>query len=483
MTAMDGPPITPSTTSTGLMEGALSGLEALEAVSEAVDAHPPVRYIASVSLLIVRIGIENDINDDMFWGLALHAKDAVLNIAQFSEGVQGDVVQELELELVQVTAFSPFSPPWQIIEGIYIIRNASSGRVLEVEDAKSGSGVHVYLSPSRDGRLSTQLWYIKKKIASQSHYFIQSLALGSVLDIWMNSPHSGAHVVAHGPNGGGNQTWVFFGSRENLLLQNISSGLFATVTTQADLHGANVVLQPAATSSTEWSFLHTMQIDHDPDMFAITTFCLGSHATLGHWSSKYINVSKFAPTNPHHSWIVIPQDGVFLLRNRGSGHLLSASSRAPVDTVLTTREALSNPACQWRLIDAVSGETCRVVYDSTLSILPPELSGSSSSRPDHISSVQRSPGELLLHTSCATEAMQADFIDGLQVEHELLRNLFRSGCSTVVVAPRVMTWWHSGRVSRMRLSSEPEYDGDAPHTSVAKPNRRMDVCFPRAYVQ
>lgn len=103
--------------------------------------------------------------------------------------------------------------PLRIPDGIYFIRNASDGRVLEAEEYKSATAVHIYLAPSREGRLQTQLWCITRNHGKEFDYTIQNFALGSVADVYVNSSRQGARVVCHGPNGGGNQSWAFYGSR------------------------------------------------------------------------------------------------------------------------------------------------------------------------------------------------------------------------------------------------------------------------------
>jgi hypothetical protein len=103
----------------------------------------------------------------------------------------------------------------RIPEGIYLIRSAVDGRVLEAAERKTPYGVHVYLAPSQDGQRQTQLWIITKVIGKEFDYTIRNLSLGTSLDIFLATSRQGSHIVCHAPNGGGNQLWAFYGSRQN----------------------------------------------------------------------------------------------------------------------------------------------------------------------------------------------------------------------------------------------------------------------------
>ena len=79
-----------------------------------------------------------------------------------------------------------------------------------------GGGVHTYLAPSRNGHLQTQLWSIQKKANKDFEFKIRSMATGLCLDVFLNTNRQGSKVVSHSWNGGGNQTWGFWGTRQGV---------------------------------------------------------------------------------------------------------------------------------------------------------------------------------------------------------------------------------------------------------------------------
>ncbi|KAI0035009.1 hypothetical protein K488DRAFT_44306 [Vararia minispora EC-137] len=494
--------------------------------------------------------------DDM---AAIKALDAQLTHAFQIFEIQSSVSSRLlQHQMVQqISALSVNSQPvpsafirdipLRIDEGIYLVKSAVDGRVVEVDNLKRPESVHAFLAPSCEGRLQTQLWVIKR-MGKKPAYIIQSFAFGSVLDVWQASADPGTHVVAHELNGGGNQLWAFYGSREGTLgdyctihstgcqtvldagcpvsrahcdcahstnlphqgpfasqewtlirfsyspsphpslslhgyassasafsdtafkrsfrLQNVSSGLFATLIADRP-QGPNVVLRPERSSSL-WTFVHTLHRLRDPDIFAIATTSSGVRATVDHWGGRYINVSKFWPSNDFHGWVVSPRDGVFLFRNHATRRYLCAGSDSNVDAQPLDA---NNPSCHWQLIDAVTGDVWRVLYDPELTILPSEISSSTSQSPLPPSPLQ--PG-LTLRVGYATEQMHADLAKTLLMEHDMLRYLLRSGYNAIVLAPRVMVGWHMGRISRVKLSDdEAEYADRLENRS-----RSLDPCIP-----
>lgn len=110
----------------------------------------------------------------------------------------------------------PFIPDisLQVPEGIYMIRNALNGWVIETDEVNERA-VRVHLAPSREGKAQTQLWAIQKSPRKGFSYDIRSVATGLVLDVYLNSDRQGSKVVAHGYHGAGNQSWAFWGTRQN----------------------------------------------------------------------------------------------------------------------------------------------------------------------------------------------------------------------------------------------------------------------------
>jgi len=122
----------------------------------------------------------------------------------------------LSIETLKLDDEVPFMSevPLRVSDGIYMIKSAMDGRVVETAGVKlaPSHAVHVFLGPSREARSQTQIWWIKGK-GREPAYSIHSLAFGSALDVWWNSPASGSHVCSHEPHGAGCQTWAFYGSR------------------------------------------------------------------------------------------------------------------------------------------------------------------------------------------------------------------------------------------------------------------------------
>ena len=109
-------------------------------------------------------------------------------------------------------------PELRVREGIYLISNVDTGNVIETVDHKpfGGDGVHTYLAPCRNGHLQTQLWSIQKKANREFEFMIRSMATGLCLDVFKNRKRPGAKVVSQSWNGGGNQTWRFWGTRQGI---------------------------------------------------------------------------------------------------------------------------------------------------------------------------------------------------------------------------------------------------------------------------
>jgi Ricin-type beta-trefoil lectin domain-like len=104
--------------------------------------------------------------------------------------------------------------PLRIPEGIYLIRNAFSGRVLELENgAKSKGPVSVYTAPSRDGLDKSQIWSIMSIPHREHNYVIRNLAAGTVLDVTAHSSVDGTQISGFPWHGRTNQIWEFYGSR------------------------------------------------------------------------------------------------------------------------------------------------------------------------------------------------------------------------------------------------------------------------------
>jgi hypothetical protein len=104
--------------------------------------------------------------------------------------------------------------PLRIPEGIYLIRNAFSGRVLELENGiRSRESISVYTAPSRNGLDQSQIWSIMSNPHREHNYIIRNFAAGTVLDVTAYRSADGTQIACYPWNGGTNQTWEFYGSR------------------------------------------------------------------------------------------------------------------------------------------------------------------------------------------------------------------------------------------------------------------------------
>lgn len=156
---------------------------------------------------------------------------------------------------------------------------------------------------------------------------------------------------------------------------------------------------------------------------------------------------RFWPCNAFHQWKVIPRDGAFVFRNFATRQLLSQSMTSS-DVIPTSATSLDNPACQWKLVDAISFSPCRVLYDSTLSIMPPELgvpvSETASTRLQGSPAVP--PPQLVLKTESASPILHHQFFAGVKHDHELIREMLKSGYTSLMIAPQLVRGWKNGRV-------------------------------------
>ena len=169
-------------------------------------------------------------------------------------------------------------------------------------------------------------------------------------------------------------------------------------------------------------------------------------------------------------WSVVPRDGSFVFRNFASGQLLCQSGvGSQVDC--TSSANIDSPFCQWRIIDAYSGEPCPVLYDSMLSAVPPELSGE-----PPVSLLERGPTQsLTVRAEAAPPLLQHQLSEHLQHQHQVVRDMLRSGYTSLVVVPQLIRGWKDGRVHDMTIRDE----GTVLQTWKPKGKGNFDRCEPR----
>ena len=232
--------------------------------------------------------------------------------------------------------------------------------------------------------------------------------------------------------------------RRRFILQNVASGSFAAVRA-SEGKTPNVIMQSDFRSATPWHFEHTVHDDgRYDDMFAFVTGTTpGSLCTLDFFGARHIaaNPGAYSPKNAYHMWKVVPAptEGAFCFRHSATGRLLSQTSHKPLmDMAMSS--TTSDMACQWRIKDSVTGDTCPILYDSSLAIPPVELTGSL----QFVTQPEEVPDVLVLRTGLATEATCALVADSLKREHAMIRDMLNSGYSSLVLAPRLITGWKAG---------------------------------------
>lgn len=233
--------------------------------------------------------------------------------------------------------------------------------------------------------------------------------------------------------------------RRRFVLQNVGSGSFAAVQA-SNGNSPNVVLQNDFKAAATWHFEHTVHNDGQyDDLFAIVTNTPPDDlSTLDFFGGRHIaaNAGVYAPKNIYHMWKATPapEHGAFCFRNSATGRLLSQSSRNPLMDAAQESANSTDASCQWRIYDASTGDCCPILYDSSLAIPPAQYAGPmqfSVAQPEDI------PDVLMLRTGMATATMCSLFADSLQRENNIIREMFSIGCSSLVLAPRLITGWKS----------------------------------------
>lgn len=130
-----------------------------------------------------------------------------------------------------------------------------------------------------------------------------------------------------------------------------------------------------------------------------------------------------------------------------------AARSGSVDTLpLSARD---DTACHWRLIDATTNEHIRILCDSALSLLPPELAGNT--RRDTTPSARASIyNSLSLWTGDASAEMQRAFLSSFKREHATIHAMLQEGYKAIVYAPRVITGWREEEVKTVWIADDDE---------------------------
>ncbi|VDC06400.1 unnamed protein product [Peniophora sp. CBMAI 1063] len=370
--------------------------------------------------------------------------------------------------------------------------------------------VHAFMVPFTTRPSQTQLWVVQRHAHKDFDFVIRSLATGYALNVVHNHARDGAKVGGFPwEPGAGNEIWSFWGTRQEpsgdfctirsaslptvldgfcprdssecrnlhatrvknaapsasqewqlvplaslppgssvspalhrrrLLLQNVQTGTYATRIETEDSEDPNVVLTSSPSSASSWSFLY---IDnYRLDRFAILSGAADPY-TLDHWGGSHINISRYMPHNPNHKWTATARDGAFIFRNNLTDDLLAARA-GTVDTLPLS--ARNDPTCHWRLIDSTTREHVRVLYDSVLSLPPPELAGPLSSETPRAATTA-----LFLRTGNASPEMQLTYSNSFRREHETIRTMLLEGYKAIVYAPRTIMAWREGDIKKVEM--------------------------------
>lgn len=219
----------------------------------------------------------------------------------------------------------------------------------------------------------------------------------------------------------------------------------------------NVTVVQDISAALGWHFIYGTEncegIQHDA-LFAIATGAQSRLATLDHWGGQHIAASygRFWPGNTFHMWKVVPRDGCFVFRNQATGAFLAQDGTRPdAQVVAAPPTAAESKRCQWRLVDAATGEVCRVLYESTMSIVPPELSGAAI--PSSMS-IPTPDAQRTLRPEAVSAALREQFLEHLRNDHDAMRDMLSMGYTALVVAPQLVRGGRNGRVHDMALREE-----------------------------
>ena len=104
--------------------------------------------------------------------------------------------------------------PLRVIDGLYLIRNAADGRVIETEHRRPApSYLHACVAPSGDGLSPYQIWVVSAKPRRETDYTISNFATGASLDVFCGQAADGTQVICQATHAGQNQTWSLYASR------------------------------------------------------------------------------------------------------------------------------------------------------------------------------------------------------------------------------------------------------------------------------
>jgi Ricin-type beta-trefoil lectin domain-like/Right handed beta helix region len=93
----------------------------------------------------------------------------------------------------------------ELPDGTYVLRNACSGKVLDVEAASQAPAASVILWDWWGG--ANQQWHLQRQTDDGS-YRLQALHSGHVLDVFGGGSEDAANVIQYPWHGGGNQRWL-----------------------------------------------------------------------------------------------------------------------------------------------------------------------------------------------------------------------------------------------------------------------------------
>ncbi|EKM52547.1 uncharacterized protein PHACADRAFT_261044 [Phanerochaete carnosa HHB-10118-sp] len=169
---------------------------------------------------------------------------------------QQQMTQKLEGTVAAAPSHLVTNVPLRVPEGIYIVRSAADGRVLEIEHARARSwqvSVHVYVAPFHENVSPYQLWTVFKNGGKSPGYTVRSFAVGAALDVCRGEATPGTQVIGHPWHTSTNQLWAFYATRS-------ATGYdYCTIRS----YGPPTVMDAKCPSGSECDLLHMSHLQED----------------------------------------------------------------------------------------------------------------------------------------------------------------------------------------------------------------------------
>lgn len=230
----------------------------------------------------------------------------------------------------QTWKISSISPV--IDEGVYTLKAACSGKVLDIAGGRveKGANAHQYTANNTVAQ-NFQLRYDKKT----GYYTIVAVASGQVLDVAGGSTKNGGNVQLYSNNGTLAQKWAILANADgNYTILSAKSGRALDVAGASKRNGANVWIYAANnTPAQRWQF--SKVLNWLPDGVYSFVYSKSASRALGVAESSRsakanVELARRWDASWEQSWAVVQQgtSGYYLIRNMNSRHALDVSGNA-----------------------------------------------------------------------------------------------------------------------------------------------------------